>query len=350
MKKQMMKVLIVGAGSIGEKEVRELKNHPLVKVVGLVEIDDFRRKKLEKYVPATYTDLSIAINETVPDLVRIATPPETHTELAKIALKAGKDIYIEKIMTTRIKDAEEIIDLAKSLDRKVYVRRNAIYTAVYQHAWDKLTDIGEIRHVHWIEPTQEYSFWSEYKQTWLKELPGGIISEHLPHALYTVRWFLGGEPEVGEVIFSGSELHVYLTCGRKRATISYLTPSDVPMILNVVGSKGTLYVNHSTYRVTNNKGYEDSVNPIVRTFRADMVDIFGAVWNLLRLSGHFFIRIFNVNPSSIYSKSDNYRQFTDIAKGGTTGGKFRIDGEEGLLNVELFEKIWRKAGEITDDR
>jgi predicted dehydrogenase len=344
--KKKLKVLIVGAGSIGEKEVKELKNHPTVKVVGLVEIDDKRRNNLTNYVPNTYIDISKGIEDSKPDLVRIATPPETHYELARLSLNAGKDVYIEKIMTTRSKQAKEIVDLAKKLGRSVYVRRNAIYTAVYQEAWEKLRGIGEVRHVHWIEPIQHYSVWSEYKRTWLKALPGGIISEHLPHALYTVRWFLGGEPEVDDVLFTGDELHVTLTCGNKKANISYLKPSDVPMLLNITGSKGNLFINHSTYKIDNSKGYEYSKTPIQRAIRANLTGIFWSINNFLRLGIHYLIRIFNVNSKSIYSKSDNYRQFTDIANDGNTGGKFKIDGEEGLNNVILFEKIWKKAGEI----
>ena len=340
-------MLVVGVGSIGQKEVRELKNHPQISVVGVVETDDKRRAAISPLVPKTYTDFSEGITDSNPDLVRIATPPQTHYKLAKTALYAGKDVYIEKIMTLRSEEARDLTRLAKKLGRSVYVRRNAIYTAVYKHAWDKLNEIGKIRHVHWIEPIEKYSYWSEYKQKWLHDLPGGIISEHLPHALYTVRWFLGEEPEVENVLYTGKELHVSLKCDEKRAEISYITPSDIPMLLNIVGSKGTLLVNHSTYRIIRPRGFEYSKTLESRTIRANIHDLSGSIKNFFGLVGHYFIRELRLNPKSIFSKSDNYRQFSDIAQGGNPGGDFRIDGEEGVKNVELFEKIWQKAGEIS---
>jgi len=342
----VLNVLIVGAGSIGRKEVKELKHHPSINVAGVVEIDDERRAAIASAVPRAYSDLSEGIADSNPDLVRIATSPQTHYELAKIALHAGKDVYIEKIMTLTSDEAKDIVKLGKELGRRIYVRRNAIYTAVFQDAWNQLGEIGEVRHVHWVEPIQKYSYWSKSKQEWLHDLPGGIISEHLPHALYTVRWFLGEEPEVTDVHYTGEELHVSLQCGEKHAALSYIRPSDMPKLLTVVGSNGVLCVNHSTYRIIRPKGFEYSKTLELRTARANVHDLFGSLTNLLRLSRHYFVRELRLNPGSIYSKSDNYRQFSDIARGGDTGGTFRIDGEEGVLNVELFEKIWKKAGEL----
>ncbi|MFA5599164.1 MAG: Gfo/Idh/MocA family oxidoreductase [Phenylobacterium sp.] len=345
-KNNKMKVLMVGAGSIGQKEIKELKKHPLVQIVGLVETDEKRRSAMAPFVPKTYTDLEKGIIESNPDLVRIATPPQTHYKLTMTALRAKKDVYIEKQETLRVDEMREIVELSRKMECRVYVRRNAIYTAVYQETWTKMKEIGEVRHVHWIEPREKYSYWSEYKQKWLRDLPGGIISEHLPHALYTVRWFLGGEPEVDDVIHNGEEFHASLKLGNKRGEITYTKPCDLPSLLVIVGSEGTIFMNHSSYRVFKPRGFEDSRTLEWRTVKANLYDLFGSIGNFMRLVGHFFVRELELDPRSVYSKSDNYRQFTDIARGGDTGGKFSIDGEEGIRNVELFEKIWRKAGEI----
>jgi len=344
-KDNRIKVLMVGAGSIGQKELRELKRHPLIKIIGLVEINDMRRKAMSTLVPYTYKYLSRALAETAADLVRIATPPETHYNLAIASLQAKKDVYIEKIMTIKASESREIINLAKKIGKKVYVRRNAIYTAVYQEAYAKLKEIGNIRHIHWIEPREEYSYWSSYKQEWLKNLPGGIISEHLPHALYIVRWFLGEEPEVVDVEYNERELQVQLKTPTKTALITYQEPSDNPMLMYIIGSKGTLEVNHSSYRIFKPKGYENSFNPEIRTIKANLYDILSEGKNFMRLISHGIIRELHLNSESMYSKSDNYRQFTDIAQG-EVFGNFHINGEEGLKNVELFEKIWKKGGQL----
>ena len=340
-----MDVLIVGVGSIGQKEVSELESHPIVNVVGVVDINAARRSVVSQFVSDTYDDLSEGIAETNPDLVRIATPPRTHYDLAKIALKAGSDVYLEKIMTVEATKARDLVDTADELGRSIYLRRNAIYTPVYRRAWNKMDDVGDLRYLHWIEPVGEYSDWNKSKQEWLRDLPGGIISEHLPHALYTVRWFLQAEPNVDDVQYEGDELYVSLRAGDKSARISYVAPSDVPMVLDIVGSKGTFRVDHSSMRIHEPRGFEDSTSVERRTVKANAYDLLGCLQNGLRLSQHYVRRELGLYPNPFYSKSDNYRQFTDIATGGDTGEEFRIDGDEGVRNVELFERIWEAAGQ-----
>ncbi|WP_265112391.1 Gfo/Idh/MocA family oxidoreductase [Halosolutus halophilus] len=340
---EMMDVLIAGAGSIGRKEVSELCEHPNVRIIGIIDVNRTQRTAVSSEVPNTYADLTDALAETNPELVRIATPPQTHYELAMTALEGGSDVYLEKIMTLDSERAREIVETANRLDRSVFVRRNAIYTPVYQRAWAQLKNIGELRHVHWIESVGQYSEWSHSKREWLRNLPGGIISEHLPHALYIVRWFLQAEPVVEDVVYEGTELHVSLAAGQKSARISYVTPTDIPTILDIVGSRGTIRVDHSTMRIHEPRGFEDSSSVEWRTAKANLHDLFGSVKNALRLSQHYVRRELQWKPDPFYSQSDNYRQFSDIANGGETGGDFRIDGEEGVRNVELFEAIWDQA-------
>jgi predicted dehydrogenase len=188
-----------------------------------------------------------------------------------------------------------------------------------------------------------YSDWSPYKQEWLKNLPGGIVSEHLPHALYVVRWFLGAEPTVDHVHYHEGELYVSLKAGDKRAQISYVSPCDLPMVLDVTGSDGTFRINHSTMRIERPKGYEDSRSVEVRTAKANIDEFFKQTKNMLRLIQHYIRRELGLRPVKYYSKSDNYRQFTDIAKDGRASGEFRIDGREGLQNVRIFDNIWKRA-------
>ena len=55
------------------------------------------------------------------DAVAISTPPETHEEIAVAALKAGKDVFIEKPMTTSLNAAKSVEKLAKTLGRNLMV-------------------------------------------------------------------------------------------------------------------------------------------------------------------------------------------------------------------------------------
>jgi predicted dehydrogenase len=55
------------------------------------------------------------------DAVIIATPAPTHFELAKRAMEAGKDVFVEKPMTLTLEDAEELVRLSDKLERVLMV-------------------------------------------------------------------------------------------------------------------------------------------------------------------------------------------------------------------------------------
>lgn len=57
-------------------------------------------------------------------LISLCSPNSTHYEYAKRALEAGKHVLIEKPITARLEQAEELFELAKSKDLVLYVYQN----------------------------------------------------------------------------------------------------------------------------------------------------------------------------------------------------------------------------------
>jgi predicted dehydrogenase len=53
------------------------------------------------------------------DAVLVATPPETHAELAAAALAAGRHVYLEKPAATSVADAARLAGLAREHDRRL---------------------------------------------------------------------------------------------------------------------------------------------------------------------------------------------------------------------------------------
>jgi predicted dehydrogenase len=48
------------------------------------------------------------------DLIVVTTVPDSHYELCKLALEAGKNVVVEKPFTPTVKEANDLIALAKS--------------------------------------------------------------------------------------------------------------------------------------------------------------------------------------------------------------------------------------------
>jgi len=108
-----LRVGIVGCGYWGEKHARVFASHPLVQHVIAIDGREPIRMRVKEANPSisTASTLDSVIDEL--DAVVIATPPETHFELAAAALSAGKHALVEKPMTTSSAQAYGLIDLAE---------------------------------------------------------------------------------------------------------------------------------------------------------------------------------------------------------------------------------------------
>ena len=91
----------------------------------------------------TFADYNELVRSPEIDAVLVATPIRLNAPVAIAALKARKDVYLEKPMAASLEEADEIIALEKSSGRSVYV----LEQVVYSDAWDKLIEVlnsGEI--------------------------------------------------------------------------------------------------------------------------------------------------------------------------------------------------------------
>ena len=77
------------------------------------------------------------------DAVLVLTPIHLNAQVAIAALKAGKEVYLEKPMGTSLDECDQIIELEKSTGKTVYVLEQMPYC----DAWDELIEVlgsGEI--------------------------------------------------------------------------------------------------------------------------------------------------------------------------------------------------------------
>jgi scyllo-inositol 2-dehydrogenase (NADP+) len=89
----------------------------------LTAVTERNEKNAEKDFPGiiSYDNTDDLIADENIDLIVINTPNYTHYDYAKKALLAGKHILVEKPFTASSEEAKEILALAKSLDKKVFV-------------------------------------------------------------------------------------------------------------------------------------------------------------------------------------------------------------------------------------
>jgi len=80
----------------------------------------------------------------------IATPAETHYQLARDALWAGKDVFVEKPIALEVADAEELAALAKARGRVLMVGHLLRYHPAFLRLKQMVDagDIGQLRYIY----------------------------------------------------------------------------------------------------------------------------------------------------------------------------------------------------------
>ncbi|MDD3003978.1 Gfo/Idh/MocA family oxidoreductase [Flavobacterium sp.] len=113
----MLKVGVLGAGHLGKIHLRLLQQSSQYELVGFYDENVENALKIEKEYGYKRFD-TIAKLLTAVDVVDIVTPTLSHYKCAKVAIKSGKHVFLEKPISNTVEEAEEIIALAKEYNVK----------------------------------------------------------------------------------------------------------------------------------------------------------------------------------------------------------------------------------------
>lgn len=113
----MLKVGVLGAGHLGKIHLRLLQQSDKYELVGFYDDNPENAVKIEKEFGYKRFD-TIAKLLTAVDVVNIVTPTLSHYKCAKVAIKSGKHVFLEKPISNTVEEAEEIIALAKEYNVK----------------------------------------------------------------------------------------------------------------------------------------------------------------------------------------------------------------------------------------
>ena len=115
----MINVGVIGTGWCGGIRAETCAKSPFVNDLHIAEIKQARLKEvtaLANPVTAT-TDYRLLLENPTIDAVMISTTPEpTHYPIAKESLEAGKHVLLEKPIALELREADELIRLARSKD------------------------------------------------------------------------------------------------------------------------------------------------------------------------------------------------------------------------------------------
>ena len=142
----------------------------------------------------------------------LATPAETHADLAIQAMRAGKDVFVEKPMALSISDAEEMQKVALETDRILMVGHLLEYHPAVLKLRE-LVDLGELGKINYV-----YSNRLNFGKVRTEE---NALWSFAPHDVAVILRLLGQSPV--EVSASGG---AYLNKSIADVTVSNLRFSD----------------------------------------------------------------------------------------------------------------------------
>ena len=200
---------LIGYGYWGPNLLRNLHETDGVEVRRCVDLLPERRAAASKRYPTVQVSAEAddILTDSEIDAVVIATPVFTHHALAKRALEANKHVLVEKPITRTVKEAEELIQLAKSRQVVLMVDHTFVYT-------------GAVRRMKEIIEAQElgelYYFDSVRVNLGLFQHDIDVIWDLAPHDVSILTYLIPDKPQYVSAV--GTD-HT----GRGLVDVAYLT-------------------------------------------------------------------------------------------------------------------------------
>ena len=138
------------------------------------------------------TDINELLDDPTIDIIEISTPHDTHYELTKIALQAGKHVVCDKAFVGTVAEAEELYALAAEKGVTVQCYQNRRFDSDYLTA-RKVMESGKLGRVY--EIVTHYDYWREAFFKMTHEAPysklNGIVYGHSCHCVDQLIDWLG---------------------------------------------------------------------------------------------------------------------------------------------------------------
>lgn len=143
-------VAVIGAGYWGINHVRNFHAIGALKMV--CDAHETSRQKVAAQYPAvavTEDFRAVLANRDIQGVV-IATPAETHYQLAMAALEAGKDVLVEKPLTLAVEEGERLVRLARERRRLLMVGHLLEYHPAVLRLRQLVAggEFGELRYIY----------------------------------------------------------------------------------------------------------------------------------------------------------------------------------------------------------
>ena len=195
----MLRFALFGAGRAGRIHARNIAHHPRAELVHVYDIDHQAAERLaEQFGARAAPDPATIWAAASIDAVLIASSTNTHVDLLREAIHAGKAAYCEKPIDLDISRVRAVVDEAAHTDIPIAVGFRRRCLPEYQEIRQRIRDgeIGPIEAMHLV--SRDY----QPPSPGYIEVSGGFLRDKTIHYFDLVCWLTGERPT--EIYAAGS--------------------------------------------------------------------------------------------------------------------------------------------------
>jgi len=144
MSRNVLRVVIAGAGAMARKHAQAYRQLPGAEVTAVCNRDEARARAFckEFSVPASYRDVAQAIAREVPDIVSVCVPTALHPEISRYAMEHGAHVVTEKPIALTVEEAEQMIAASQAHGKKLTVIFNRRFNTVWNELGRRIGSVG----------------------------------------------------------------------------------------------------------------------------------------------------------------------------------------------------------------
>lgn len=232
------KVGIVGCGFVAQKRhiPSFLRLKDMVSLCAACDLNlDLAKSVATKFsIPNVYSDLSKMLSKEHPDVVDVCTPPKAHAPVAIEAMESGCHVLLEKPMASSLSDCDKMIQASTNYGVKLSVVHNQRFYPPFLKAQELVESgaIGELIGMRVLSLTKKEDYMA-HENHWVHKLPGGVIGETGPHAVYLSLAFVNNVKNVD-------------VQARKKTNYSWVLYDDYRIELEGENIDSSIYISHAS--------------------------------------------------------------------------------------------------------